>query len=76
MTLHELTTVVNNRYLFCPVTPETVSDAEQFASRIARARWPEVINVTVSIEGDCQDLELKMVFRSEQDQVWWNLKNG
>lgn len=76
MTVQELIQLVNDKFLFEPATEAVLKHAEHFATQVARDNWPEVHSVTAELNVHDRSIALNFAFYTEQDYIWWKLKNG
>lgn len=77
MTLHRLTELVTEEFMFEIIDDRLMQKAKEFATKLARHYWPEVREVEVHQSKTLNyDFELYLSFNNEQDKIVWILKHG
>lgn len=74
MTYKEFVDKVNDEFLFGCIDKNMLSYVERFATQLAQEHWEGIHWVNASTSNGF-DIDLHLVFKTEQDYVWFSLKN-
>lgn len=76
MTRNEFLAIIGEKFLFEIMDNHTLTVVSDYATMVANQHWPEISFVTATYDYSEYSIKLDFAFNSEQDMIWWKLKNG